>query len=1090
MSEEFVSALVDTLNLTVVPDTKVVKEASNKLTNDFYGNPDSLPAMIQILTTHPESQLKQLSAVEAKKLVEKHWEVIDDSIKNAIRDSILKFTLEEQNSLVAHNAARVICSITEVEDLSENKWPDLINVLIANISSNENTKAKETSVYTLYSLLEGYNNSALLGHAGDFIGLLSRTLEDPENLQNRVYSFEALTSIASCFEDPEPELANQFKNLINPMIDVLKTTIEKDDSDNARTIFIGFNDFPYFDNKFVGDNLFVLINMFVEIAMNHQLDEDYRIMALQFLIRVIPMKKSRIISKNLGPDLTLAGLKIACDPIDDEEELDENSEENENEENTTSALGLRLLAELANELPPKQAITPIFNELGNLINDTQNVYRVRAGLSSVGVISAGAPDFISNHLSKLMPLLVQGLKNEHPIVKLAALKTFNELAGQLQNSLAGYHETLLPLLMEVIQSSSYQSIYKYATYALDGILEYMEQEAIVPYLEPLTNKLFEMLNQAHSSSLKTAIVSAIGSTAFAAGKAFIPFFDNSLKILEPLIKIPDSLEGLTTDDIELIASTFENISTVARAVGAQSFAKFAEPLIGSSYVCISSENPRLRESGFTFINNMAKVYGEDFSPFLPKLIPAIIKCLQQDELLFNTGDDEEEEIEDMEDIAKNLQISTGITMEKEIATIALGELASATKNHFGEYVEEVVNVLLEQTDSFTINSVCIGTLWTIVIALYENNVSLKKFPVGAVTENYVPDELLNIIKAVREKSIEILQEEYEITTIHSVLASLEGAFQKIGAIAIMDSGESGSLETLCIELMKLLKGEHASQGDEEDKEEVEGADESETELLIYDTCLDILVALSLTLGSAFNRIFASFKSVVYKNLTSASNQKRSVIVGALAEICVGLKGENEFANELLSDFVELMNKDSFLNVRGYAAFGIGVIIFYSAEDLSAAYPDILSSLSKLLTKADKEAKAEDDDETQDIIDRSYANACGCVARMALKNPNAVPLNQIVPVLLGHLPLVNGFEENTPIFNLLIQLYQSNAALITPYNAQVLEIFKQVFKKDEEREKLESESTLGREQNTESLKQFPADGLKEKVVELVKHIESK
>ena len=141
--------------------------------------------------------------------------------------------------------------------------------------------------------------------------------------------------------------------------------------------------------------------------------------------------------------------------------------------------------------------------------------------------------------------------------------------------------------------------------------------------------------------------------------------------MEPFIANSASVEGLTEDDIELRAVTFENISTMARAVGSESFSAYAKPLVEAAYNSLSSEHSRIRESGFAFIANMAKVYGTEFAGFLDQIVPKILECLKQEEFSFNLGDpegDEPEFDEDDED-ADPLKIHTGITIEKEMASI-------------------------------------------------------------------------------------------------------------------------------------------------------------------------------------------------------------------------------------------------------------------------------------------------------------------------------------------------------------------------------------------------------------------------------------
>ncbi|GME90146.1 unnamed protein product [Ambrosiozyma monospora] len=209
-------------------------------------------------------------------------------------------------------------------------------------------------------------------------------------------------------------------------------------------------------------------------------------------------------------------------------------------------------------------------------------------------------------------------------------------------------------------------------------------------------------------------------------------------------------------------------------------------------------------------------------------------------------------------------------------------------------------------------------------------------------------------------------------------------------------------------------------------------------------------------------------------------------------MCNGMKTENPFVTEMLQVFVNKLTDDKSSEVRGNAAYGVGIVIEYANTDVSAAYPSILQSLSKLLNKADKEVlKTEDgDDETKEVIHRTFANACGCVARMALKNEAAVPLDAILPTLLDHLPLETGFEENKPIFELILKLYQANNEVIVTATPKLVEIFDYVFLKEIEKEKLITESTLGREENIERLNQFDSEESKQKVIEFLKFLESK
>lgn len=172
------------------------------------------------------------------------------------------------------------------------------------------------------------------------------------------------------------------------------------------------------------------------------------------------------------------------------------------------------------------------------------------------------------------------------------------LTSDLQDEVAKFHDEYLPLIIDIIDTAKFVVIYNYATVALDGLLEFIAYEAISKYLEPLMNKLFYMLESNKSSKLRCAVVSAIGSAAFAAGAAFIPYFKTSVQYLGQFIENCSQIEGMSEDDIELRALTFENISTMARAVRSETFAEYAEPLVNSAYEAIKTESARLRESGY------------------------------------------------------------------------------------------------------------------------------------------------------------------------------------------------------------------------------------------------------------------------------------------------------------------------------------------------------------------------------------------------------------------------------------------------------------------------------------------------------------
>src|SRR5690242_21888588 len=80
-------------------DTEVVKNATATLNKNYYNSPASLNALLQVLCGHPDKGLKQLAAVEARKLVVKHWAALPEDQKASLRNQLLQFTLNEDSKL-------------------------------------------------------------------------------------------------------------------------------------------------------------------------------------------------------------------------------------------------------------------------------------------------------------------------------------------------------------------------------------------------------------------------------------------------------------------------------------------------------------------------------------------------------------------------------------------------------------------------------------------------------------------------------------------------------------------------------------------------------------------------------------------------------------------------------------------------------------------------------------------------------------------------------------------------------------------------------------------------------------------------------
>lgn len=1011
-----------------------IKNASQRLQSEFYLNPQCAVSLIHIMQKHEDSGIKQLAGIEARKQIPIYWEENDQAVRNEIKNSLLQSTLAEQVALVRHTSARVVAAIGEIE-LGLQTWNELPQSLNTAISSGD-ARDREVATYIIYILLE-VGAETFVANASDILPLVSVNMSQ-NDAELQVTSMLCAGMISELIDSSDGNAELFKKQVVPQMVEVLKGAMQRDDAKTLQ-LFEVFSTLLLIEGALVADHIGDLVQFMLEIAKRGDSDES-KMAALRFLISAVRFKKRRLQALGLGPALTNSMVEIIAQQI---AEFPEEQDDDDEDEDTTRKLALRVIGYLSNELPPKQVLVPIFELL-------QQQPSSDAVLSALSYAIEGSPEFVATHLDPVLESVI-GTLRQNP-TNVAALMVLVRLAYHLHHIVGEHHATLVPLICSAMDASSSPAQFKAATSALESVLETLEQEVIADkYLAELMPRLITMLEQAQDDSLRTTLIAAVGSAAFAAKEAFTPYAEQCINGLGQLINLENAAD-MTEVELAVKGSAFDTIGAIAGAIGKEAFRPYVNTFAEKAYATLQVD--LLREAGFVFFGVIAKLYGEEFGQYLPRVIPLLVKFLDQDDFGFDDEDEDEDDAIGQEDDDSKFKVNSLLATQKETAFQVLGDMILATKGQFLNFLEEITDPLFTALDHFYegIRKEALGAVWKIFHSLY-NMANLPQWKPGfpADTSAY-PESLSTFLQLARTKTVELLEEEDSRLVVIAICEVLVEAMKAAGPAIL---GDEDTLRTICAQVILVLKKEHPAQMEEEEIDAAE-LEQSEYDSLMLDYAFDVCAAMSESLEAHFVPIFKALFPFVQNYANSKMDEERAFGIGALAEMTVGMKSSvSEFTGDILNICIKGLT-DPHLDVRSNSAFAFGVLAENSTVDLTSQYPAILQKLQRLLTKVDKQAKKNLSDDPEDNNDRCLANACGCVARMTLKAPGSVPISEVVPALVSRLPLGDGQEEYVPIFGLFAALLEHNDSTIVPLKGDISNLIQEIARKDESEKVLDDQ----------------------------------
>ncbi|KAL8925309.1 MAG: hypothetical protein Q9208_003599 [Pyrenodesmia sp. 3 TL-2023] len=1056
----------------LAPDTTRVKAATATLKADYYPHPQSLSILLQLLVSNESPSLRQLAASQARSLVSKHWKNLPEEQKPAIRQHLLQKTLSEENQLVRHGAARVIAAIAKY-DLDKGQWPELFDTLVQAAGSRTPTH-REVGTYVLFAIIEDISEE-LAPKIPDLIDLFGRTINDPQSAEVKMNSMLALSRVAIILDSEEDAASiGKIENLVPQMVGILKQAVDAEDEDRTTQSFEVFQTLLGCDSSVLNTHFKELVQFMTNIAADTDASEDARTQAISFLMQCVRFKKLRIQGLRVGEKLTLTCLEIVTEMGD---------EDGTDEEVTTGRSALALIDVLAESLPPSQVVVPLLHNLGAYVN-SPDPDRRKAGLLALGNCVEGAPDFINTQLHEILPLVLRLFDDGEDKVRRAALETLMRLAEDLAEDLGKEHAKLIPALVKHLDIAMRQTsgsddvknnnTIKACCNSLDTLSEGLDAEIMSKYLPELVPRLSRLFTHP-DYKIKSAAIGALGAIGASSGEAFTPYFEQTMNALSDYVQIKGS-----EDELDLRCTTCDAMGAMASAVGPKAFQRYVQPLMQATEEGLHLEHPKLRETSFLFWGNMAKVYKEEFKPFLEGVVKAIFESLESEESELEVelgekgadlagkevtiggkkikvaafGEDELAAASDIEDLDgmeggsdddsdwDDLQAVTAVAQEKEIAVEVIGDILTYATRPYIPYIEKTVEVALQLTEhSYEgVRRAAMGTLYRLYGAVWGlQSEEIQEWEPGLPLKQKPTDELVKLGEIITTSTLAIWGEEEDRATVTDLNRNIAATLNLTGPALI---ASPKVLTPISQTLLQLLTRKHPCQIDfatftpngssSADEDLDPGAlESSEYDWLVIDTALDVLVSLAHVLGPSFAEFYKMVEKPIFRFASGSEPFERSTAVGVLAECIRSMDAAvTPYTASLFKLLLHRLN-DEDPGTKSNAVFAVGLLIATTNDqkEVNKHFNTVLAKLEPML---------------QEEGARLKDNAAGCAARMIVKYQDKVPLAAVVPALVGVLPLTEDFEENEPVWGCVVRLYSAGEPTILGLTPQLLPVLEKVL----------------------------------------------
>eukprot|EP00727_Mastigamoeba_balamuthi_P005803 m51a1_g1842 putative probable importin subunit beta-4-like (1087) ;mRNA; f:568834-573287 len=1001
-SAEDVQRMAQLLRELTANDTATVMAATRAL-NTALRSPGAVAVLLDVMCASPDATMRQMAAVMLRKRVGGHWPKLSDAAKAHVKNALMQRVAYDDNHQVRGSVAEVVGVVAKMA-LPAGQWPELLPFLNQCVQS-PNLSHREAAL-KLFGVLTDtiLNDERNRGHKRFILKVLAHCIQDPSNnMSVRIAAVVAVGSLVRWL-DSEAEVAEFRDTMLPHMLEVVRHCVQTSQEQPVILAFEVFDELMETETRAGTACIPVLVQFSLEVVANTNLELPIRQIAFTFVEWVARFKPKFMVKNHLLKPVLDVLFAMCAEPEDEDADDDETE--------SAHKFAAEMIDLLSEVLPSRRLYAEAIQTISKQLQASDpNV--IKSGLGALAVLAENCFQSMKEHLREIMPFVLRAFTHPNKQVRSMGLITLSEFSLHLVPEIIDYHTDVMPAMLQAMNDADV-SLQRKGLMVFEAFASALG-DRVVPYAPRLVEHLVKLAMTGPADVRDVAVV-GISAVAESCGDAFAPFFPT----VGPLLVSLAGLKG--PDDLLLRGRAIECLGSLSKVVGRETFA-----LIQGAIESLSAESPYaydVADMVFGFFADIVELYGPEFAPFLPQIMPYVHRMIESTEGLAtdsnaHDGDaaveeqqqnvelEDDEESDSDEDDGDQLEIGVHMAFleAKSSACNCAGEIAKRTGALFTPYVEQIATLLLQHKD-YAYQSVRASVMFALPCMLDPLVPSVPAAP------EPLPQAVQTLLSHVMNAIIGAVQDDDSRDVVMNALDGISHVCQILGERAVQPF-----FDRISEVVLKVLKRDTCCQSEEADgadEEEEEAADQDEPdedrEIALFETIGEVIVELTHVYK---DRLLPWFSQTIplFARLLRPENAHyyRSLSIATLAEF-VRISGVNPSQMlPTLFGFVLAGLSDENENVRRNSAFCCGVVLSQSGEAAAPYLGEALRLIGQMLQLPAGTCAAVRD------------NAVGAVSRMAMACPAAIPIDQMLPVWLAALPLQDDKEEYTPAFTFLLWL---------------------------------------------------------------------